>query len=152
MLCGSRPGVQSASPKTPKNTPSPQGSHSPYILRDTTRPRHVTYDQVSSKSDQRRLRKTLHKQTDKPTDTTKIMVNQNWSQVWSPFMTSGLETKQALFLQRRSPQGKTIFTDCMSFLLPNEQCQSIKGTMTSRNNDLITTQNSFVRINRNRLQ
>ena len=36
------------SPKTSKNTsfkgsPSPQGSHSPYILRDTTRPRHITY-------------------------------------------------------------------------------------------------------------
>ena len=36
------------SPKTPKNTsfqgsPSPQGSHSPYILGDTTRPRHITY-------------------------------------------------------------------------------------------------------------
>ena len=34
------------SPKTPKNTsffrghPAPQGSHSPYILGDTTRPRH----------------------------------------------------------------------------------------------------------------
>ena len=54
-----------------KGSPSPQGSHSPYILRDTTRPRHVTYVQVSSKSDQRRLRKTLHKQTDKPTDTMK---------------------------------------------------------------------------------
>jgi len=35
-------------PKTPKNTsffesPSPQESHSPYILGDTTRPRHITY-------------------------------------------------------------------------------------------------------------
>jgi len=83
-LCGSWPGVQSASPKTPKNThflgsPSPQGSHSPYILGDTTRPRHVTYAQVSSKSDQRRLRKTLHKQTDKPTDTTKIMATWPWT-------------------------------------------------------------------------
>jgi len=34
-------------PKTPKNTSfggslSPQGSYSPYILRDTTRPGHVT--------------------------------------------------------------------------------------------------------------
>jgi len=39
------------SPKNPKNTsflgsPSPQGSHSPYILRNTTRPRHITYVQV----------------------------------------------------------------------------------------------------------
>ena len=39
------------SPETPKNTsfygsPSPQGSHSPYILGDTTRPRHITYVQV----------------------------------------------------------------------------------------------------------
>ena len=47
----------------------PQGSHSPYILRDITRPRHITYVQVWSKSDQRRLRKTLqNKQTDKQTD------------------------------------------------------------------------------------
>jgi len=35
------------SPKTPKNTSflgssSPQGSHSPYVLGDTTRPGHVT--------------------------------------------------------------------------------------------------------------
>jgi len=60
------------SPKTPKNTsflgspsPHPQGSHSPYILGRTTRPRHITYVLVWSKSDQRRLRKTLHKQTDR---------------------------------------------------------------------------------------
>ena len=61
------------SPKTPKNTSflgstSPQRSHSPYILGDTTRPRHITYVQVLSKSDQRRVRKTLHKQTDRQTD------------------------------------------------------------------------------------
>ena len=36
------------SPKTPKNTSfigvtQPQGSHSPYILGNTTRPRHITY-------------------------------------------------------------------------------------------------------------
>ena len=34
---------------------------------------------VWSKSDQRRLRKTLHKQTDKQTDTTKIMVTWPWT-------------------------------------------------------------------------
>jgi len=71
------------SPITPKNTsfygsPSSQGSHSPYILKDTTRSRHITHVLVWSKSDQRRLRKTQHKQTNrqthKPTDTTKIMV------------------------------------------------------------------------------
>ena len=71
-------------PQTPKNTsflgsPSPQGSHSPYILGDTTRPRHITHFLVWSKSDQRRLRKTLHKQTDKQTDTTKIMVTWPWT-------------------------------------------------------------------------
>ena len=49
-------------------SPSPQGSHSPYILGDTTRPGHVTYVLVWSKSDQRWLRKTLHKQTDKQTN------------------------------------------------------------------------------------
>jgi len=35
------------SPKTPKipvlGVTQPQGSHSPYILGDTTRPRHITY-------------------------------------------------------------------------------------------------------------
>jgi len=48
------------SPKTPKKYKffrCPQGSHSPYILRDTTRPRHITCILVWSKSDQRRLRK-----------------------------------------------------------------------------------------------
>ena len=29
-----------------RGSPSPQGSHSPYILGDTTRPRHITYVQV----------------------------------------------------------------------------------------------------------
>jgi len=35
--------------------------------------------QVSSKSNQRQLRKTLHKQTSKPTDTMKIMVTWPWT-------------------------------------------------------------------------
>ena len=61
------------SPQTPKNTSflrvtHPQGSHSPYILGDTTRPRHITCVLVWSKSDQRRLRKTLHRQTERQTD------------------------------------------------------------------------------------
>jgi len=47
--------------------------------RDTTRPRHITYVLVWSKSDQRWLRKTLHKQTNKETDTTKIMVTWLWA-------------------------------------------------------------------------
>ena len=75
------------SPKTPKNTsffrgsPSPQGSHSPYILGDTTRPRHTTCVLVWSKSDQRQLRKTAqtNRQTDRQTDTTKIMVTWPWT-------------------------------------------------------------------------
>jgi len=73
------------SPKTPKNTSflgvtQPQGLHSPYILGDTTRPRHITYVQVLSKSDKKNWIKDsweklcTNKQTDKPTDTTKIMV------------------------------------------------------------------------------
>ena len=60
-------------------SPSPQGSYGPYILRDTTRPGHATCVLVWSKSDQRRLRKTLHKQTDRQTDTTKIMVSWLWT-------------------------------------------------------------------------
>jgi len=68
-------------PKTPKNTsfggsPSLQGSYSPYILGDTTRPGHVTYVLVWSKSDRRRLRKTLHKQTNRQTD---IQTLQKWT-------------------------------------------------------------------------
>jgi len=72
-------------PKTPKievflGSPSPHGSHSPYILGDTTRPGHVTCVLVWSKSHRRRLRKTLHKQTKKrQTDTTKIMVTCPWT-------------------------------------------------------------------------
>jgi len=67
-------------PKTPKNTsfwgsPIPQESYSPYILGDITRHGHVTCVLVWSKSDRRRLRKTLHKQT----DTTKIMVTWPWT-------------------------------------------------------------------------
>jgi len=44
------------------------GLHSPYILGDTTKPRHITYVLLRSKLDQRRLRKTLHRQTDRRTD------------------------------------------------------------------------------------
>ena len=55
--------LSSKAPKIPVFRGHPaQGSHSPYIIGDTTRPRHVTYVQASSKSDQRRLRKTLHKE------------------------------------------------------------------------------------------
>ena len=61
-------------PKTPKNS-SFLGSHSPYIPGDTTRPGHLTCGHSLSKSDRRRLRKTLHKQT----DTTKIMVTWPWT-------------------------------------------------------------------------
>ena len=62
------------SPKTPKNTSflgvtQPPGvAQRPYILGDTTRPRHITCVRVWSKSDQRRLRKTLHKETDRQTN------------------------------------------------------------------------------------
>jgi len=65
----------------------PQGSHSPCILGETTRPGHITYVLVWSKSDQRRLRKTLQKQTNKQTDRQTnrhyennghLAVNQNW--------------------------------------------------------------------------
>ena len=46
-----------------RGSPSPLGSHSPYILGDTTRPRRITYVQVWSKSDQRRLHKQTNRQT-----------------------------------------------------------------------------------------
>ena len=88
-------------PKTPTiqvflGSPSPHGSHSPYILGDTTRPGHVTCVLVWSKLDRRRLRKTLHKQTnkqtdrqtDRQTDTTNIMVTWPWTNITSFFYTS----------------------------------------------------------------
>jgi len=50
-LRGSRPGVQSASPKTLKiqvflGVTEPPGVAQPYILEDTARPRHITHVQV----------------------------------------------------------------------------------------------------------
>jgi len=80
-------------PKTPKNrrfmgSPSPQGSHNPYILGYTTRPGRVTHVLVWSKSDRRRLRKTklctnkqTNRQTNRQTDTTKIMVTWPWTNI-----------------------------------------------------------------------
>jgi len=50
------------SPKT-----QPPGVAQSLYSRDTTRRRHTTYVLVWSKSDQRRLRKTLHKQTNRQT-------------------------------------------------------------------------------------
>ena len=59
--------------KTPKNTSflgatQTPGVAQPLYSRDTTTPRHITCVLVWSKSDQRRLRKTLHNQTNKQTD------------------------------------------------------------------------------------
>jgi len=102
MLCGSRP------PRTPKNTSflgvtQPPGSRSSYILGDTTRPRHITYVLVWSKSDRRRLRKTLHKQADKPTDATKIMVTWPWTNSESkPQWNGPSETQPNLQTQKAS--------------------------------------------------
>jgi len=57
-----------------------KNQHSPYILGDTTRPGHVTCVLVWSKSDQRRLRKTLHKQTNRHYENNgHLAVNQLWS-------------------------------------------------------------------------
>jgi len=74
-----------AAPKNPKievfgGHPAPRGrtSHSPYILGDTTRPGRVTLCPSLIEIGRRRLRKTLHKQTNRQTDTTKIMVTWPW--------------------------------------------------------------------------
>jgi len=108
------------SPKTPKiqvfqGSPSLQGSHSPYILGDTTRSRHITYVLVWSKSDQRRLRKTrsaqTNKQTDKPTDTTKIMVTwprTNYKRCW-PDLVSIIYRGSSLLLRAVSPRRSTMY-------------------------------------------
>jgi len=53
-----------------KGSPSPQGSHSPYILGDTTRPGHVTCPsliQVGSKTAEKNSAQT-NKQTDRQTN------------------------------------------------------------------------------------
>jgi len=60
--------------------PSPQGSHSPYILGDTTRPRHITCPsliEIGPKTAEKNFAQTnkeTNKQTDRQTDTMKIMV------------------------------------------------------------------------------
>jgi len=60
------------STKTPKNTsfsgsPSPQGSHSPYILGDTTSPRHITYVlEIGSKTTEKNSAQT-NKETNQQT-------------------------------------------------------------------------------------
>ena len=60
------------SPKIPKKTSflgvtQPPGVAQPLYSRGHNWTRHITYVLVLSKSDQRRMRKTLHKQTDKQT-------------------------------------------------------------------------------------
>ena len=70
------------SPKTPQKykflgSPSPQGSHSPYILGDTTR--HITCPsliEIGSKAAEKNSA-----QTNKQTDTTKIMVTWPWTNI-----------------------------------------------------------------------
>ena len=60
------------SPKTPKNTSflgvsQPQGSHSPYILGDTTRPRHNMYPSLIEIGSKMAEKNCTNKQTDKQT-------------------------------------------------------------------------------------
>ena len=77
----------------------PQGSHSPYILGDTTRPGHVTCVLVWSKSDRRRLRKTAP--TNKQTDTTKIMVTWPWTNMYYYYYTlTQNSTPEILYVPR----------------------------------------------------
>ena len=52
----------------------------------------ITYVQVWSKSDQRWLRKTLHKQTNRDTDTTKIMVTWPWTKTLAVFAVTPANT------------------------------------------------------------
>jgi len=79
------------SPKTPKNTsflgsPSPQESHSPYILVDTTRPRRITCPsliEIGSKTAEKNSAQT-NKQTDRQTNrhyenNGHLAVNQKWA-------------------------------------------------------------------------
>jgi len=99
-------------------SPSPQGSHSPYILGNTTKPGHVTCVLVWSKSDRKRLRKTLHKQTnkhtDKQTDTTKIMVTWPWTNIYSvPKSKNGIILWRSTLYRKRELQWDV--EQCRSF-------------------------------------
>ena len=101
-------------------SPSPQGSYSPYILGDTTRPGRVICVLVWSKSDRRRLRKTLHKQTDKQTnrqtDTTKIMVTRPWTnnslQYWQKFYGSSTWVQQKWDVCCSFNESHSMYTIC----------------------------------------
>jgi len=86
--------------------PSPQGSQSHYILGDTTRPRHVTCVLVWSKSDRRRLRKTLYKQTNKQTD--KQTLWKSWSLGREPILQWAGARKELLdfMVQRKINRGR----------------------------------------------
>jgi len=92
-------------------SPSPQGSYSPYILGDTTRPGHVTCVLVWSKSDRRRLRKTLHKQTNRQTnrqtDTTQMVT---WP--WTNYTLKYALCKSA-FTNQFSGSGRAIGVMCV---------------------------------------
>ena len=56
----------------------PQASHSPYILGDTTRPRHITYVLASLIEIGSKIAEKNSAQTNRQTDTTKIMVTWPW--------------------------------------------------------------------------
>ena len=110
------------SPKTPKNTsflgsPSPQGSHSPYILGDTTRPRHITYVLVWWKSHQRRLRKTLHKQTDRHYKNNGHLAVNQFCKPWAICPCGMFIFRNFQFL---GLEGSTDTTDIFSLLKPNQ--------------------------------
>jgi len=95
-------------------SPKPQGSHSPYILGDTTRSRHVTHVLVWSKSDQRWLRKTLHKQTDRHYENNGHLAVNQWA--------SHLGLCRAKF---SSPFVFAIQCNVTAFIWPQQFCYGI---------------------------
>ena len=114
----------------------PQGSYSPSILGDTTRPGHVTCVLVWSKSDRRRLRKTLHKQTNRHYENNgHLAVNQYYYFVYQLFFQVNpdplVPPQVVLFTssgrEHLGIRGTDIFTGQMSFLPPSHQCRSTKG-------------------------
>ena len=112
-----------------KGSPSPQGSHSTYILWDTTRPRHITQTYNTCPSLIEIGSKTAEKnsaQTNKPTDTTKIMVTWPWSKnaakTTSHFCRIGTQWVNAKNHARVPTRGLLVQDQSIPVLSPNAIC------------------------------
>jgi len=92
-------------PKIPKNTsflgsPSPHGSHNPYILGDTTRPGHVTcpsliqiWSKTAEKNSAQRNKQT-HRQTDRHYENNGHLAVNQWMNEWKSENKDALASSQ----------------------------------------------------------